>query len=95
LGLEDDYFAGEDITAAFAMTALNLSPAVTALMGVRFEHTSTDFTQKHPETQSTPLRGSGTYSNVISSVHLTLRPDASSNLFAAGGPDWLVHATWT
>ena len=81
--LTDDFTATEDISAVYAMTTLNPSPALTVLFGARLEHTSNDYTQPHPETATEPLTGDGAYDEFIPSVHVTLRPDAQSNLRAA------------
>lgn len=76
----EDYEATEDIGALYAMATLNLSERFTALLGARWENTSTDFLQPNPETADTPLRGEGGYSNLLPSVHLTFRPNDNSNV---------------
>lgn len=78
--LDGDYDASETVTALYAMTTLELGPSVTVLTGARWERTSTDFTQPNPETQSEPLTGEGGYDNLMPSAHLTIRPDADSNV---------------
>lgn len=79
----DDYDANETIAAAYAMTVIELSPSITLLGGGRYEKTSTDYAQPNPETHSAPLTGEGGYDNFLPSLHLTVRPDASSNIRAA------------
>lgn len=81
--INEDYSATEDVMAAYGMATLNLTPKFTAVGGVRYERTTTDFYQPNPETEAIPLSGGGEYDNVIPSVHLTFRPDDRSNIRAA------------
>lgn len=78
--ITDDYEATEDVAAVYAMATINPTPAVSLLIGGRYEDTSTDYAQPNPETESAPLTGSGGYGNFMPSVHLTLRPDDRSNV---------------
>ena len=81
--IAEDFQATEDVLAAYAMMTFNPSRALTALFGARLEHTSNDYTQPNPETADAPLTGTGSYGNIVPSVHLTFRPDDRSNLRAA------------
>ncbi len=81
--ITEDYDASEDVGAIYGMATLNFSDRFTALIGGRWENTSTDFLQPNPETADTPLRGEGGYSNFLPSVHLTFRPDDDTNIRAA------------
>ena len=77
----DSYDASENVTSVYAMGTFALSPKLTTVIGGRFEKTSTDYMQPFPETrQSTPLTGTGGYSNFMPSAHVTYRFENESNL---------------
>ena len=78
-----DYDATEAVTSVYGMATLNLSPAVSMLVGGRYERTTTDYVQPNPETADTPLTGEGSYDNFMPSIHLTFRPNDNSNIRAA------------
>lgn len=78
-----NYEGTETISAAYAMVTLNLNEKLSALVGARFEDTSTEYTQPEPETQDTPLTGEGGYSNLMPSAHLVYRADQNNIIRAA------------
>jgi outer membrane receptor for ferrienterochelin and colicin len=82
--LTDSYDATENISSAYGMALLNFTPKITALAGLRYEGTKTDYTQPYPEDADiigdAPLQGSGSYSNLLPSVHLRYRFDNNNNL---------------
>ncbi|MBD3289406.1 outer membrane beta-barrel protein, partial [candidate division KSB1 bacterium] len=80
----DSYDASETITAVYGMTQLNFNPKLSAVMGLRFEDTKTDYTQPYPEDADiigdSELTGSGGYSNILPSVHVMYKFNNNNNL---------------
>ena len=82
--LYDSYDATETITALYGMAQLNFSPKFSALAGVRFEGTKTDYKQPYVENESliieSTVAGKGGYNNILPSVHLMYRLNDHNNL---------------
>ncbi|MBN2010541.1 TonB-dependent receptor [candidate division KSB1 bacterium] len=82
--LSDSYDASETITGVYGMAMVNLNSSLSALAGIRFEDTKTDYTQPYPENEdligASELTGSGGYSNILPSVHLMYRLNEDNNL---------------
>lgn len=69
------FVAQEQVTAGYAMIANEWSGVVSTLAGVRVENTSVDY--RHIASNRT---GEGSYTDVLPSIHLTIRPDRNTNL---------------
>ena len=82
--LYESYGATETITAVYGMAQLNFSRKFSALAGVRFEDTKTDYKQPYVENESSyiesTISGEGGYSNILPSVHLMYRLNDNNNL---------------
>ena len=82
----ESYDASENITAVYAMTQLNFSPKFSALAGIRFEDTKTDYTQPwwldaaENVVYNDPREGTGGYNNILPSIHFMYRFDDHNNL---------------
>ena len=80
----DSYDASESITGVYGMALLNFTPKISAVAGVRYEGTNTDYTQPYPEDASIigdePLQGSGSYSNILPSLHIRYNFDENNNI---------------
>lgn len=80
----NSFDAGETITAVYGLTELNFSERFSALVGLRFEDTKTDYSQPFPEsaviTGRTKLSGKGGYNNYLPSLHFKYRIDERNNL---------------
>ncbi len=79
--ISGDFDASEDVFATYGMAGVNLSPAWTALAGVRYERTEATY---RANALSTPggvfsgvfrrVTGRSTYDNVMPGLHLVWRP---------------------
>ncbi len=80
----DSYEAGEDILSAYGMVQLNFTPKISALAGLRFEDTQTDYKQPYPDDPDIvgdqPLEDTGGYNNLLPSVHFRYNFDANNNI---------------
>lgn len=65
----DGYSASEKVFAAYLMTTTKLTEKLTLIAGLRLENTKTNY-----NSSSNDLKGEGSYSNILPSVHFTYRP---------------------
>jgi TonB-dependent receptor len=85
-----DYEATEDIAAGYAMTDFRLGTGVRILGGLRYEHTSNDYTGYDVEfddegdyVETRPLTNSSSYGQLLPMVHFTYSFAERTNLRAA------------
>ncbi len=85
-----DYEATEDIAAAYAMTDFHLGTSVRILGGLRYEHTSNDYTgytvlfdDEGDWVETQPLTNSSSYGQLLPMVHFTYSFAERTNLRAA------------
>jgi TonB-dependent receptor len=85
-----DYEATEDIAAGYAMTDFRLGTGVRILGGLRYEHTSNDYTGYDVEfddegdyVETRPLTNSSSYGQLLPMVHFTYSFTDRTNLRAA------------
>ncbi len=80
----NSYEAKETVTGVYGMAELNLNTKLSAVLGIRFENTATDYFQPNPESEKitgkAELTGTGGYSNILPSAHLKYRFDEKNNL---------------
>jgi TonB-dependent receptor len=85
-----DYEATEDVAAGYAMTDFRLGTGVRILGGLRYEHTSNDYTGYTVEfddegdyLETRPLTNSSSYGQLLPMVHFTYSFAERTNLRAA------------
>ena len=86
--LADNYEASEDITAAYAMANISITPKFSTIIGARIENTSLEYTGNVIENEEDLLRKQTTkdnYTNFLPGVHL--KYNATNNL--------ILRAAWT